>query len=114
VVADAIQKSGHVTRARLGVQIQTVTQDLADGLGLKDASGALVADPEAGSPASRAGIVAGDVITGLNGKPIRDARALAQAVATLTPGASVKLDVVHGGVAKTVDVTVDEMPAPKA
>jgi serine protease Do len=114
VVSEAIQKSGHVTRAWLGVQVQDVTKDLADGLGLKDAAGALVADPQAGSPAVKAGIVAGDVITGVNGKPIKDGRALAQAIAAATPGASLKLDVVHGGQAKTIDVTVEEMPAPKA
>src|SRR5205085_10233556 len=113
-VVASIQKNGHVSRARLGVQVQNVTQDLADGLGLKDATGALVADPEVGSPAERAGIVAGDVITGVNGTAIKDARGLAQAVGTLAPGISVKLDVIHGGVAKTVNVTVDEMPAPKA
>ena len=62
----------------------------------------LVADAQADSPAVRAGIVAGDVITGLNGTAIKDARSLAQAVAALTPGTSVKVDLVHGGMAKSV------------
>jgi serine protease Do len=114
VVADSIIKSGHVTRAWLGVQVQDVTQDLADGLGLKDATGALVSDPQAGSPAVKAGIVAGDVITGVNGKPIKDGRALAQAIAAMTPGTAVKVDVIHGGQTKTIDVTVGEMPPSKA
>ena len=110
VVAAAIEKSGHVTRAWLGVQVQDVTQDIADGLGLKDPSGALVSEPEANSPAVQAGITAGDVIVAVNGTPIKDARGLAQSVAGITPGTAVSLSVVHSGQSRSVSVTLGEMP----
>ena len=111
VVAAAIEKSGHVTGAWLGVQVQDVTQNLADGLGLKDAVGALISSPLANSPAATAGIKAGDVVVAVNGMPIKDARGLTQAIAGLTPGATVKLDVVRSGQSRSVNVTLGEMPA---
>jgi serine protease Do len=111
VVAAAIEKSGHVTRAWLGLQVQDVTQELADGLGLKDATGALVSQPEANGPAIHAGIAAGDVIVAVNGKPIKDAQGLAQSVSGMMPGTSVTLDVVHGAQSRMVDVTLGELPA---
>ena len=70
-----------MTRGWIGVQIQPVTADIADGLGLAKAEGALVADPQADGPAAKAGIKAGDVITQVNGKPVRDARDLARRIA---------------------------------
>jgi serine protease Do len=113
VVAE-LQKSGHVSRAWLGVAVQTLTEDLAAGLGLKsDAVGALVADPQANGPAAGAGIVAGDLITAVNGSPVKDARSLSQAIAALAPGASAKIDMLTHGQAKTVNVTLGEQPAPK-
>jgi len=60
-----------VTRGWIGVQIQPVTQDIADSLGLKKAEGALVAEPQADSPAKKAGIEAGDVITAVDGSPLK-------------------------------------------
>ncbi len=67
-----------MTRGWIGVQIQPVTQDIADSLGLKKAEGALVAEPQANSPAQKAGIEAGDVITSVDGKEVKDARDLAK------------------------------------
>ena len=69
---------GAVTRGWIGVQIQPVTQDIADSLGLKKAEGALVHEPQANSPAQKAGIEAGDVITSVDGKEVKDARDLAK------------------------------------
>jgi serine protease Do len=110
-VTAAIEKSGHVTRAWLGVQVQDVTQDIADGLGLKDPSGALVSQPEANGPAIQAGINSGDVIVAVNGTPIKDGRGLAQSVAGLMPGTTVKLDVIRSGQSRSVNVTLGELPA---
>src|SRR5690606_21432363 len=62
-VVEELKEHGAVTRGWIGVQIQPVTKDLAEGLGLKKAQGALVAEPQDGSPAVKAGIEAGDVIT---------------------------------------------------
>ena len=74
------------TRGWIGVQIQPVTQDIADSLGLKKPQGALVAEPQANSPAEKAGIKAGDVITAVNGDAVKDARDLAKQIGASDPG----------------------------
>ena len=110
MVVAQLQKDGHVTRGWLGVQIQPVTSGIADSLGLKKAEGALVDEPQSGSPAAKAGIQSGDVITAVNGTPVKDARELARTIATLAPDSSVKLDVLHNGEAKSVSLTLGTMP----
>ncbi len=109
VVAE-LKSSGHVTRGWLGVQIQPVTASIADSLGLKKAEGALVAEPQDGSPAAKAGILSGDVITAVNGTPVKDARELARTIGTIAPNATVKLDLIRNGQAKTISLTLGEMP----
>jgi serine protease Do len=109
-VVAQLKSSGHVTRGWLGVQIQPVTATIADSLGLKKAEGALVAEPQDGSPAAKAGILSGDVITAVNGTPVKDARELARTIGTLAPNATVKLDVIRGGQAKTLSLSLGEMP----
>ncbi len=96
VVAE-LQKDGHVTRGWLGVQIQPVTAGIADSLGLKKAEGAMVDEPQSGSPAAKAGIQSGDVITAVNGTPVKDARELARTIGMMAPDASVKLDIIRQG-----------------
>jgi serine protease Do len=113
-VISQLKEHGSVTRGWIGVQIQPVTQDIADSLGLKKAEGALVAEPQKDSPAVKAGIEAGDVITAVDGKPVKDARDLAKKIGALPPKASVKLAVLHKGAEKTVTLTLGEMPAVKA
>ena len=66
-VVAQLKDKGFVSRGWIGVQIQSVTSDIAEGLGLKGTEGALVAEPQADSPAAKAGIVTGDVITAVNG-----------------------------------------------
>ena len=109
VVAE-LKSSGHVTRGWLGVQIQPVTASIADSLGLKKAEGALVAEPQDGSPAAKAGILSGDVITAVNGTPVKDARELARTIGTIAPNATVKLDLIRNGQAKTISLTLGQMP----
>jgi serine protease Do len=109
-VVAQLKASGHVTRGWLGVQIQPVTATIADSLGLKKAEGALVAEPQDGSPAAKAGILSGDVITAVNGTPVKDARELARTIGTIAPNATVKLDLIRGGQAKTISLTLGEMP----
>jgi serine protease Do len=109
-VVAQLKSSGHVTRGWLGVQIQPVTANIADSLGLKKAEGALVAEPQDGSPAAKAGILSGDVITAVNGTPVKDARELARTIGTIAPNATVKLDLIRGGQAKTISLTLGEMP----
>ncbi len=112
-VITQLREHGSVTRGWIGVQIQPVTQDIADSLGLKKAEGALVAEPQKDSPAVKAGIEAGDVITAVDGKPVKDARDLAKKIGALPPKSSVKLDVLHKGAEKTITLTLGEMPAAK-
>jgi serine protease Do len=112
-VVSQLKEHGSVTRGWIGVQIQPVTQDIADSLGLKKAEGALVAEPQANSPAQKAGIEAGDIITAVDGKEIKDARDLAKRIGALAPKSSVKLTVMHKGSEKTVNLTLGELPNTK-
>ncbi len=108
-----LKDHGSVTRGWIGVQIQPVTQDIADSLGLKKAEGALVAEPQDNSPAKKAGIEAGDVITAVNGEQVKDARDLARKIGALAPKATVKLVVLHKGSEKTISLTLGELPNTK-
>jgi serine protease Do len=110
LVVNQLKDKGYITRGWLGVQVQPVTADIADSLGLKQARGAMVDNPQADSPAAKAGIEAGDVITAVNGTDVKDSRDLARTISTLAPGTSVKLDVLHKGASKTMTLTLGEMP----
>jgi serine protease Do len=109
-VVTQLKDKGQVTRGWIGVQIQPVSADIADSLGLKSAEGALVAEPQSDGPAVKAGIKSGDVIVSVNGQPVKDARDLAKKISALAPGAGVKLGVVSQGSEKTVTVTLGELP----
>jgi serine protease Do len=110
-VVAQLRDKGTVTRGWIGVQIQPVTADIADSLGLKKAEGALVAEPQADSPATKAGIESGDVITTVDGQPVKNARELARKIGGLPPGTSVKLGVTRKGAERTVTLTLGELPA---
>src|SRR4249920_1895262 len=112
-VVAQLKDHGSVTRGWIGVQIQPVTQDIADSLGLKKAEGALVAEPQPDSPAAKSGIAAGDVITSVDGNPVKDARDLAKRIGAMAPKTSVKLTVLHKGSEKTVNLTLGELPNTK-
>src|ERR1035437_2203545 len=112
-VINQLKEHGSVTRGWIGVQIQPVTQDLADSLGLKKAEGALVAEPQKDSPAVKGGIEAGDVITAVDGKPVKDARDLAKKIGALAPKSTVSVSVMHKGAEKTVSLTLGELPKSK-
>jgi serine protease Do len=106
-----LKDKGTVSRGWIGVQIQPVTQDIADSLGLKKAEGALVAEPQANGPAAKAGIESGDVITSVNGETVKDARELARTIGSLAPGDAVKLNVLHQGKDEAVNLTLGQLPA---
>src|SRR5712692_6202557 len=105
-----LKDKGSVSRGWIGVQIQPVTQDIADSMGLKNAEGALVADPQKDGPAAKAGVEAGDVITSANGQSIKDARELARTIGSLAPGNAVKLNILHKGQSKVVSLTLGQLP----
>jgi serine protease Do len=109
-VVAQLKDHGHVTRGWIGVQIQPVTADIADSLGLKTTEGALVSEPQNDSPAAKAGIVAGDVITTLDGAAVKDAHALARKIGNMAPGSSVKVGLLRNGSEKTVTLTLGTLP----
>jgi serine protease Do len=109
-VVAQLRDHGAVTRGWIGVQIQPVTADIADSLGMRNARGALVAEPQSGSPADKAGIKAGDVIVSVNGEAVNDARTLARRVSALAPGTSVRVGVVRNGREETLTLTLGELP----
>jgi serine protease Do len=106
-----LQDHGSVTRGWIGVQIQPVTPEIADSLGLKKTDGALVTEPQAGGPAAKAGVESGDVITSINGNAVTDARDLAKKIGGIAPGTSIKLGILSKGAEKTVSLTLGELPA---
>jgi serine protease Do len=110
VVEDLI-KDGQVDRGWLGVQIQPVTEDIANSLGLSDKKGALVAEAQDGSPAKAAGIKAGDVITAVDGSTVDSPKELARLIGGMTPGKPVEIKVWRGGKDQTIDVKLGELPS---
>jgi serine protease Do len=110
LVVNQLKDKGYITRGWIGVQVQPVTPDIADSLGLKQARGAMVDSSQANGPAAKAGIEAGDVITSINGDTVKDSRDLARSVGAMAPGSQVKLDVLHKGESKTLTLTLGEMP----
>jgi len=110
-VVDQIREHGSVVRGWMGVAVQSVTPDLARSFGLHGAEGALVADVTPGGPASKAGIARGDVIVRWGDRRVQHSRELPLMVALTPPGTRVPVAVVREGRERTVDVTVDRMPA---
>ena len=109
-VIDQLREHGHVTRGWLGVQMQPVTSGLANALGMTKARGALVDVVTPNSPAERAGLKQGDVITLFRGQPIATPRELAVAVANSAAGKSVPVTVRRDGHDKALDVTIGTEP----
>jgi len=110
MVVGQLKDKGYVTRGWLGVQIQPVTTGIADSLGMKKAQGALVDEPQADSPAAKAGLKSRDVITAVNGATVKDARQLARTIGMMPPKSSVKLDVLRNGGITTLTVTLGQLP----
>ena len=113
VAKDVIAKlkdGGTVERGWLGVQIQPVTEDIADSLGLSEASGALVVAPQEGSPGAKAGIKQGDVVTAVNGEAVKDPRDLAKRIAAFDPGTTVDVSIWRDGKATNIKVELGQLP----
>ena len=112
-VMDELRTNGKVTRAQLGVMVQGVTSDLAESLGLKDVSGALIGSVTPGSAADRAGLMRGDVILSFNGQPVHDTNMLRNRVAETAPGSTADVTIVREGKEKHVSVKLDEASVDK-
>jgi serine protease Do len=112
-VAKQFRESGKVTRGRLGVHIQSLTQDLAKSFGLPRPDGALVSQVEKDSPAQKAGVEPGDVILEYNGKPVVDSTDLPVMVAKTKPGSEASLKIWRAGKERTLPINVGELEATK-
>jgi serine protease Do len=105
-----LRENGSVSRGWLGVQIQPVTPEIADGLGMKQPRGALVAAVTPNSPAARAKVAPGDVIMAFDGKPIDTVKDLTRLVADARTGTDLKLEVLRKGRSQTLAVTLKPSP----
>jgi serine protease Do len=112
-VAEQLRTTGRVSRGRIGVQIDQVTRDVAESIGLGRPQGALVRSVETGSPADKAGVEAGDIITKFNGQAIERATDLPRLVGNTKPGTKVNLTVFRRGGSKDLGVTIAELEPEK-
>lgn len=110
-VAEQLKANGKVSRGRLGVSIQAVSDELAQNFGLDKAKGALLAGIEADSPAAHGGLKAGDIVLKYDGKTVATANDLPKLVTATKPDTNVKVQVWRDGATKELEVTVGEMEA---
>jgi serine protease Do len=109
-VMQQLVTNGKVVRGYLGISMQPINDELAEQFSLKNKEGVLVAEIVQGSPAAKSGLEAGDVITKFQGKEVKDARTFRFAVANLSPGTEVNLDVLRHGKTEKITIKVGEQP----
>src|SRR5436305_6265620 len=114
-VMQSLRDKGRVVRGYIGTSVQSLTPEIADAMKLKgQLNGALVGEVEPNSPAAKAGIKTGDVITAVNGKRVNDPRELRLMIGSMAPGTKAQIEVNREGQTKTFDVQLGEMPASAA
>jgi serine protease Do len=109
-VMSQIVEHGKVTRGYLGVHIQDVTPSLAQQFGLHQGGGVLIGDVSPNTPAAKAGLQKGDIVTALNGEPVEAANQLQVQISQMPPGASAKLTIWRDGKSRDVTVNLGELP----
>lgn len=112
-VSEQLRSSGKVTRGRIGVQIDQVTKEVAESIGLGKAQGALVRGVESGAPAEKAGMEAGDIIIKFDGKPINKSSDLPRMVGNVKPGTKAVVTVFRRGATKDLSVIIGEVEPEK-
>ena len=112
-VSEQLRSNGRVSRGRIGVQIDQVTKDVAESIGLGKPQGALVRSVEAGSPGEKAGIEAGDIITKFDGKSIERPSDLPRLVGNTKPGTRSTVTVFRRGASRDLNVTIAEIEPEK-
>jgi serine protease Do len=105
-----LQAHGHVDRGYLGVNIQSITPDIASTLNIASPKGAIVAEVVPGGPAAKAGFLQGDVVTALNGRLVEDSRDLTRHIAALPAGATAVFTVMRNGSQKTISAAIGNRP----
>jgi len=114
-IADRLKQKGTVSRGWIGVEVQSVSPDIVEGLGLsKPVYGVLVTEIQPDSPAAKADIVPGDVITSVAGQPASDDRNLIKRVSDMPPGKSIELGLIRQNEKKNINVTLGELPVPES
>ncbi|MCQ8781099.1 Do family serine endopeptidase [Mangrovibrevibacter kandeliae] len=108
-VVQSLREHGNVQRGWLGVQIAPVTEDISEAVGLKGTDGAIVTLPQTDTPAAKAGIQTGDVITAVNGETVSGPRELARKVADYRPGTKIDVTVWRDNAAKTISVELGDL-----
>jgi serine protease Do len=112
-VSEQLRAKGRVTRGRIGVQIEPVTKEIAESIGLGKAQGALINQIEPGAPADKAGLEAGDVILKIDGKPIEKSSDLPRLVGNTPPGTKSNLTVFRRGATKELSIVIAELEPEK-
>jgi serine protease Do len=108
-VKDELVKTGHVSRGRLGVAVQSMNQTLANSFGMSKPVGALVSSVDSGGPAAKAGLQPGDVITAVNGSPVSDSASLPSQIAAINPGSMATITVWRDKASKNIRVKIGSM-----
>ncbi|MFY9837640.1 MAG: trypsin-like peptidase domain-containing protein [Xanthobacteraceae bacterium] len=108
-VIPQLKAKGSVTRGWIGVQIQSITPDLANGLGLNSPRGAIITSVQRNSPSAKAGLARGDVITSIDGEPIKDAHELTKRIQNIAPGTSAQIGLLRNGNERPVTVTPGQL-----
>lgn len=109
-VVTSLKEKGSVTRGFIGVQMQPVTKEIAEAIGLKEPKGALVAEAIKDGPAAKAGVKTGDTIIAVDGQPVREAKDLSRRVAQVAPGKTLSLTLYREGKERTVTLEVASQP----
>ena len=109
-IIDKLKNGGKIARGYIGVQIQPVTEEIAESIGLKKASGALVAEAQKGTPGEKAGLKSGDTILKVDGQDIESARELSRRIASMDPGKPVTLTIWRDGREETKELQLGTLP----
>jgi serine protease Do len=105
-IVASLKDNGSVSRGFIGVQIQPITKDIAEAMGLKEPKGALVAETVQGGPAEKAGLKRGDTIVAVDGQAVREPKELSRRIAAIEPGKSGSLTVLRDGQERTVTIEI--------
>jgi serine protease Do len=109
-IVSQLKAHGHVTRGWLGVELQALTPEIADALGLNKGKGVLIAGVSRNSPAAKAGIAPGDVVTAVDGKPVNEPRQIVQQVGSMQPGTKLTLTIERKGAERKDVIALGNVP----